>query len=177
MGHPRKIPAFVCAYRRSPSGDWALAFIRTALVYKGRAPTLQAISDHLGFKSRRSAALLIERLTDKGYLERTQAGNLRLLRDASGDSDMQRTVAIPLVGTAPCGLPLLAEENVEALIPVSQRLARPGATYFLLRASGTSMNQAGINDGDLVLVRQQPVAQEGERIVALINAHTNVGPG
>jgi repressor LexA len=153
----------------SSSDFKGLFFIRDAIRYRGQPPTLQAISDYLGFKSRRSGALLIARLIEKGYLARTLSGSLRVIKEPIEKTPTERTVEIPLVGTAPCGLPLLAEENVEAMIPVSQRIVRPGAIYFLLRAVGTSMNQAGINDGDLVIVRQQPVAENGDRIVALID--------
>lgn len=151
-----------------------LTFIRSALLYRGKSPTFQAISDHLGFKSRRSAALLIERLIAKGYLTRAANGNLRPGKERAESAQTTRTIEIPLVGSAPCGMPLLAEENVEALIPVSQRIARPGATYFLLRAIGTSMNKAGINDGDLVIVRQQPIANSGDRVVALIDDEATI---
>jgi repressor LexA len=151
-----------------------LSYICAAILDRGRTPTLQAISDHVGFKSRRAASLLIDRLIKKGYVGRTQLGNLRVLKDMPGASPMERTIDIPLVGTAPCGLPLLAEENIEAMVSVSRRLARPGADYFLLRATGNSMNQAGIQDGDLVLVRQQPVAQNGERVVALLDDEATI---
>lgn len=150
-----------------------LFFIRDSLRYRGQ-PTLQAISNHLGYKSRRSAALLIERLITKGYLERTAKGTLRVIREPEDKAQTERTIDIPLVGSAPCGMPLLAEQNVEAMIPVSQKIARSGAIYFLLRATGTSMNRAGINDGDIVLVRQQPVADNGDRIVALINDEATI---
>ena len=147
----------------------AFFFIRDTIRYRGRAPTLQAISDEVGFKTRRGASLLIQRLVSKGYLQRLRNGAIRLGRDVKDADSAERTIPIPLVGNAPCGLPLLAEQNVEAMIPVSQKIARPGASYFLLRATGTSMNAAGINDGDLVIVRQQPVAENGDRIVALID--------
>lgn len=151
-----------------------LLFIRDSIRYRGRAPSFQMIADHLGFKSRRSSGLLIKRLTERGYLARTPGGNLRLLREPEGVTQSGRTIPIPLVGSAPCGLPMMAEENVEAMISVSQRIARPGAVCFLLRAVGTSMNLAGINDGDLVLVRQQPVAANGDRIVALIDDEATI---
>ncbi len=151
-----------------------LYFIRDSIRYRGRFPTLQAISDHVGYKSRRSATLLIERLVRKGYLFRTPAGSLRVTREPEGGTQTERTIELPLVGSAPCGAPLLAEENIEAMIPVSQGIARPGATYFLLRAIGTSMNRAGINNGDLVIVRQQPVAENGDRVVALINDEATI---
>ncbi len=60
------------------------------------------------------------------------------------------------------------------MITVSQRLAKPGAHYFLLRATGDSMNQAGIEDGDILLVRQQLVAEDGQRVVALIGDEATV---
>lgn len=151
-----------------------LFFIRDSLRYRGRTPTLQAISDHLDFKSRRSAALLIERLIKKGYLARMPSGNLRVLQEPAGAAQSERTIELPLVGSAPCGAPFLAEENVETTISVSQKIARPGATYFLLHAIGDSMDRAGINDGDLVIVRQQPVAENGDQVVALIDDEATI---
>ena len=151
-----------------------LMFIRDGLRYRGRTPTLQAISDQLGYKSRRSAMLLIERLVKKGYITRTAAGGLRLLREPEMAKEMDRTIEIPLVGSVPCGLPLLAEENVETMIPVSQKIAKPGAIYFLLHAAGDSMDLSGINDGDLVIVRQQPIAADGDRVVALLDDEATI---
>lgn len=81
----------------------------------------------------------------------------------------EQTIEIPLVGSVACGLPSLAEQTPEALIQVSTKIARPGHSYFLLRAKGTSMNKSGIDDGDLVLVRQQPLAEDGDKVVALVN--------
>ena len=81
----------------------------------------------------------------------------------------ERTVEVPLVGAVACGVPTLAEQEPEALIEVSTKIARPGSTYFLLRAVGNSMNRSGIRDGDLVLVRQQATAEKAEKVVALIN--------
>lgn len=151
-----------------------LAFIRTSILYGDRAPTLQAIADHLGYRSRRASALLIERLVAKGYVERAISGKLRLLRGIEDETANDRTVLVPLVGAAPCGAPLLATENTEAMIPVSQRIVRPGNRYFFLRAVGDSMNAAGIQDGDLALVRQQSTAEEGERVVALIDDEATI---
>jgi len=81
---------------------------------------------------------------------------------------------VPLVGTISCGIPVLAEENVEAIIPVSIKLARPPEKYFLLRAKGDSMNQAGINDGELLLIRHQTTARNGDIVAALIDGEATV---
>ena len=151
-----------------------LQFIRNFVLYRGRSPSLRVIAEHMHFRSPRSSALLIDRLINKGYLGRTPLGNLRLLKEIAQAVSAEQVVELPLVGTVPCGLPLLAEENVEAWIPVSQRLAKPGAQYFLLRAVGDSMDQRGIHEGDLLLVRQQPVAESGERVVALLGDEATV---
>ncbi len=77
-------------------------------------------------------------------------------------------IRVPLVGSAPCGNPLLGEENIEQQIMVEKSKIKPGYKYFVLRAEGDSMNQAGINDGDLVLCRQQEKADTGDKVVALL---------
>ena len=84
------------------------------------------------------------------------------------------TILIPLLGNVACGLPIFADENVEAQVPVSIKLIKKGHRYFLLRAKGDSMNDAGIDDGDLVLIRQQQHAENGSRVVALINDEATI---
>ncbi len=77
-------------------------------------------------------------------------------------------IQIPLVGSAPCGNPFLGEENIEEYIEVEKSKIRPGSKYFILRASGDSMNLAGINDNDLVLCRYSEKGETGDRVVALL---------
>lgn len=96
-----------------------------------------------------------------------------MIKDLEAET-MVRTVAIPLVGNVTRGTAILAEENIEAMIPVSTSLTRPGSKYFLLRTMGDSMNKAGINEGDLILVKQQPTAENGRNIVALIDDEATV---
>lgn len=77
-------------------------------------------------------------------------------------------IRVPLVGSAPCGNPLLGEENIEEYIDVPRTKIKSGYEYFILQAKGDSMNLAGIQDGDLVLCRQQHKAETGDRVVALL---------
>lgn len=77
-------------------------------------------------------------------------------------------IAIPLVGSAPCGLPLMHEENIQESIMVEKSKIKPGFTYFIVQATGDSMNKAGINDGDLLLCRYGVKAETGDRVVALL---------
>ena len=142
------------------------AFIRNQVVHTGVTPSLREIGKAVGYTSPRSVQLMLLRL-QKAKLLRYRDGVIVL--STKNRPDSEHTVDIPLVGAVACGAPSLAEQEPEALIPISIKIARPGSTYFLLRAVGTSMNRAGINDGDLLLVRQQSTAEEGEKVVALIN--------
>ena len=149
----------------------ALRHIRNSVVHSGKFPSVRQLMAALGYKSPRSASLVLDELRSTGFLKKKPRG-WQLIGTLA--EDVTRTVPVPLVGNVPCGPVMLAEENIEALIPVSTTLARPGARYFLLRAIGTSMNRAGIQDGDVVLVRQQPVAEIGEKVVALIDDQATI---
>lgn len=147
----------------------ALKVIRGWFLKYGRGISVRELTREMGFGSTRTAALLLNGLISKGILERRPDGGLRIVRDPVESKMNARVVDVPLVGTVACGAPIFAEENIETHIPVSLSLAKPGYRYFLLRATGDSMNEAGINDGDLVLIRQQSTADSGQRVVALID--------
>lgn len=151
----------------------ALRHIRNYLMSYGRFPSVRYLMTAMDYKSPRSAMLLMEELHKNAFLSRKADGSYVLIKDLS-DENNARTVAIPLVGIVACGAPLLAEENCEALIPVSTAIARPGYKYFLLKAKGNSMDEAGIKDGDFILVRQQQTAKNGDNIVALIDDEATV---
>lgn len=150
----------------------AYSLIRNRLLHTGKKPTLEEINEVTGGKSPRSASLVIDRLIRLGFLKK-YGTNLKLTEKRINTPTVS-TVDIPLVGNVACGLPMLAQENIEAYYPVSTSLARPGATYFLLKARGDSMNMAGINDGDLILVKQQSTASNGEQVIALVNDEATV---
>jgi repressor LexA len=148
------------------------AFIRGAVINSGVTPSLREIGRGVGYASPRSVQLMLKRLQSRGLLAYSN-GVIRL-STKKARSTATETVDVPLVGSVACGLPSLAEQDYEAMVGISTQIARPGNTYFLLRAVGTSMNRSGIKDGDLVLVRQQPTADEGDRIVALINGEATI---
>ncbi|MGE0052947.1 MAG: transcriptional repressor LexA [Hyphomicrobium sp.] len=153
----------------------ALTFVRNRIMHTGEPPSVRELAKELGFSSPRSAVLVINSLIEHGYLKRREDDrSLQLLRMPQATADRESTVDVPLVGSAPCGAPLLAQENLEAMIQVSTTLARPGRKYFLLRANGDSMNGAGISDGSLVLVRQQETANDKEIVVALVDDEATI---
>jgi repressor LexA len=151
----------------------ALRHIRNSIMHFGKIPSVRELMNAMDYKSPRSAVLLMEELEENGFLEKKSEGGYRLIKDLS-EGNMARTVSVPLVGAVTCGAPMLAEENIEALIPVSTSIAKPGWKYFLLRAKGDSMDKAGINEGDLILVRQQATANNGQNVVALIDDEATV---
>lgn len=151
----------------------AIKHIRQFIMDHGRMPSTRELMKEMKYKSTLSVVLLLNELALKGFIEKKVDGTYKFLKDlVSGES--ARTVLIPLVGFANCGSPMLAEENVEAMIPVSTSLAKSGYKYFLLRAKGDSMNKVGIQPGDLLLVRQQPTAENGQIVVALIDDEATV---
>lgn len=160
-----------------PTDRQALQYIRNRLVHFGLQTTVRQLAQEMGLASPNAAAAIIDRLIQQGYLERGDTGRgLRLLKEPETAINRSMTVGVPLVGTAACGMPLLAEQNVSAMIPVSTQLAKPPAQYFFLRAHGDSMNAARIpiQDRDLVLVRCQSTAHDGQQVVALINDEATI---
>lgn len=152
----------------------ALRLIRNRIVHANRPPSIREIMKALGYSSPRAASYILEKLESKGFISRPGRGQIRLCKDTLGTESHAKTISVPLVGSAPCGTPVFSEENVEGVFPVSTKLARPPHRYFLLRAVGDSMNQRDIEDGNLVLVRQQPNAENGDRVVALIDEEATI---
>lgn len=135
----------------------------------GHSPTLEELREELGYSHTSAVQRHVIELKKKGYLvaEKHQSRSLELVN--------QHFANIPLVGNVACGSPLLAEENVEAYVPYdASKLKGDSDNYFFLRAIGDSMNNAGINEGDLVLVKKQDVGEAGQRVVALVSDNATI---
>ncbi len=165
---------YISFMKLTPKESEALIKIRNFSLQHGHTPSVRDLMKEMSHASPRSSAFLIDRLVEKGFLAKKEAGNIKILNNAQSNKDDSKTVAVPLIGSVSCGTPILAEENVEAMISVSTALINPGAKYFLLKANGDSMNEAGINSGDLLLIRQQFTANNGDRVVALIDDEATV---
>ena len=152
----------------------AIRHIRNDLVRQGCVPSVRKLMVALGYRSPKSAQDILEQLQDKGIIKKLPSGSYQLLSGPDMGTAHAQTVNVPIVGSVACGEPILAEENIEGFIPVSTDIAKFGFKYYLLHARGDSMNKAGIKDGDTVLVRQQPTAHEGERVVALIDGEATI---
>ena len=144
-----------------------LDFIQAYFTKQGMAPSVREIAGELG-KSAQAIQQHIESLRAKGYLQH-QPSKSRTNVPVQGQAySHERMNEVPIVGRVQAGLPVLAEENIEGTIPLPREWARDDKV-FLLRVQGDSMKDAHILSGDLALVRQQPVAENGEIVVARVH--------
>ncbi|MDD3150760.1 MAG: DUF2075 domain-containing protein [Candidatus Gastranaerophilales bacterium] len=104
----------------------------------------------------------------KSRIENTFYADKSISKEKILSPYVKEMIEIPLVGSAPCGEPLLGENNIEEIIMVEKSKIRPGTKYFIIKAIGDSMNMAGIKDGDLVLCRYSEKGETGDKVVALL---------
>jgi repressor LexA len=136
----------------------------------GYPPTVREIGESVGLASPSTVHAHLANLERAGYLKRdpTKPRALELLRDRPVvDAEASEVHKLPLLGTIAAGAPLLAEENVDDYLAVPEPLSR-GGEEFLLRIRGDSMVNAGILDGDIVVVRRAQDARNGEIVAALV---------
>ncbi len=127
---------------------------------RGYSPSLQEIADSVGV-SKTTAYRYVDRLRSDGIVGRSGYRSLVPARVKGG------SVMVPVLGRVACGLPRYAKENIEEYIRMPEALIGSGE-FFLLRAVGDSMTGAGIEEGDLVLVKRQNFAEKGRIVVALV---------
>ena len=138
-----------------------LSYIREEIQNKGYPPSVREICQAVGFKSTSSVHAHLRDLEREGLLRRdaTKPRAMEL-------TDNPRGRIVPLVGRVTAGIPILAQENIEEEIMLPQDMVR-GEDVFALRVEGTSMIEAGILDGDIVVVRKQNDAVNGDIVVAM----------
>jgi len=139
---------------------------------KGYPPTVKELSVTFGI-SHSSVHERINQLVRKGYLKR-EGRKARGLTVVKRPKDMAADlVAVAVVRTVAAGEPVLAEGNIIGEVLIDAATVKSGE-FFALRASGDSMTGAGINDGDLIIVRRQQLAENGDIVVAVLNGETTV---
>ena len=161
-----------------------LAVIRDSVQQRGYPPSIREICEAAGLASTSSVAHQLSVLEKKGYLRkdanRPRAVDVRSgedrpepSTDATGVNHHPAPAFIPVIGRIAAGGPILAEESLEDVFPLPRALVGEG-TLFLLRVTGESMIDAAIADGDWVVVRQQPTANNGEIVAAMIDGEATV---
>lgn len=146
-----------------------LEFIDDEVRERGYPPSVREIGEAVGLSSSSTVHAHLAALQDKGYLRRdpTKPRALELHFDSGSGTALERRPVrhVPLVGDVAAGTGVLAAENIEESIPMPEDFTGAGQ-LFMLRVRGESMLDAGILDGDYVVVRQQPTAEPGEIVVA-----------
>jgi repressor LexA len=146
-----------------------LEFIDAEVRERGYPPSVREIGEAVGLSSSSTVHAHLAALQDKGYLTRdpTKPRALELHYESGSGSAVERRPVrhIPLVGDVAAGTGVLAQENIEETIPMPEDFTGAGQ-LFMVRVRGDSMIDAGILDGDYVVVKQQPTAEPGEVVVA-----------
>ncbi len=139
-------------------------YINTYKNEKGKAPSSLDIANGTGL-SKTTVIRYLRDMQEKGIIEYEGVRGFITRRDKKSSRTVQ---AVPVVGDIACGLPLLAEQNIEEYVDLPESWVGRGQ-FFALHANGDSMKDIGISDGDIVVVRQQETAEPGQVIVALVD--------
>ena len=145
-----------------------LGYIKSEIINKGYPPAVREICEAVHLKSTSSVHSHLETLEKKGFIRRdpTKPRAIEIIDD---DFNLSRReiVSVPVIGSVAAGEPVFADQNIESYMPVLPE-DMPDGPAFMLRVKGESMVNAGIFDGDRVLVKKQESAENGEIIVALV---------
>lgn len=150
-----------------------LDYIRKEIRERGYPPSVREIGEATGLSSSSTVHGHLARLEEKGFLRRDPDKPRAIEVTGERQLRQQRLVSIPLVGRVTAGQPILAIENVEETYALPYDFVR-GDSVFMLRVEGESMINAGIFDGDLVMVRSQESADNGDIVVALLGDEATV---
>ena len=142
-------------------------YIRDCILNHNFSPTVREICEKVGIKSTSTVHYYLKELVDEGYIVKDDLKKRTI--KLPGVSNF----AVPLLGTVTAGIPITAIEEIEEYIPVPNLHGSPD-DYFALHVRGESMKNAGIYDGDIVVVRKTPVCRNGDIIVALIDDEATV---
>lgn len=151
-----------------------LDYIKKEIKAHGIPPTVRDIGNAVGLSSTSSVFSQLNTLEKKGYIKRDPMRSRYIeLNDDEFNASRQDMISIPIVGTVTAGQPILATENIEDYFPIGINFL-PSEDSFFLKVKGESMINAHIMDGDLILVKRQSNAKNGDIVVALVGDEATV---
>lgn len=158
----------------TPKQQEILQYIKDTILKKGYPPAVREICEAVHLKSTSSVHSHLETLEEKGYIRRdpTKPRTIEIIDDCF-NLTRREVVNVPLIGTVAAGQPLYAEENIENYYPIPADLL-PNAETFMLKVRGQSMINAGIMEGDQIIVEHCSTANNGEIVVALLDDSATV---
>jgi repressor LexA len=151
-----------------------LEYLKSQIINKGYPPAVREICEAVNLKSTSSVHSHLETLEKNGYIRRDPSKPRAIeIIDDEFNLTRRELVNVPIVGTITAGQPILAVENIESYFPIPSEYM-PNEDTFMLKVKGNSMINAGIFDGDKILVQKQSVAKNGDIVVALIDDEVTV---
>lgn len=146
-------------------------YIKQTVQSKGYPPSVREIGEAVGLASSSTVHGHLSRLEEKGYIRRdpTKPRAIEIVSEQLGESvNIEETIHVPVIGKVTAGVPISAVENVEEYFPLPEHFTSThNSDIFILNVVGDSMIEAGILDGDKVIVRSQTIAENGDIIVAM----------
>ena len=151
-----------------------LEYIKSQIINKGYPPSVRDICEAVDLKSTSSVHSHLETLEKNGYIRRdpTKPRAIEIIDD-NFNLARREVVNVPIVGKVAAGEPILAVENIESYFPVPMEFM-PNEQCFMLKVQGDSMINAGIFDGDTIIVEQSQTARNGDMVVALVDDSATV---
>ena len=160
--------------RITPKQREILEYMKQEILNKGYPPTVRELCDAVHLKSTSSIHAHLETLEKNGYIRRDPSKPRAIeIVDDNFNLTRKEMVNVPVVGKVAAGQPLLALQNIESYFPIPAEFM-PREETFMLRVQGESMINAGIFDGDMILVKKQNTARNGDMVVALVEDSATV---
>lgn len=158
----------------TPKQQEILEYIKETILSKGYPPAVREICEAVHLKSTSSVHSHLETLEEKGYIRKdpTKPRTIEIIDDCF-NLTRREVVNVPVLGTVAAGQPLYAEENIENYYPIPAELL-PNAQTFMLKVKGESMINAGILEGDQIIVEHRSTAHNGDIVVALVDDSATV---
>ncbi len=158
----------------TPKQKQLLDLLSDEIRTQGLPPSISEIAKGLKLKSKNAVSKLLKSLEEKGFIRRSSKARGIEVLNPEGEAMGLGMISLPIIGRVTAGLPMLAEEQIEDWLNLPASLVRGRKDVFLLRVQGRSMKDAGILDGDLVIVKQQKLAEINDIVVALLDDEATV---
>ncbi|MBO5735947.1 MAG: transcriptional repressor LexA [Clostridia bacterium] len=151
-----------------------LRFVKDCIERDGYAPAVRDICHALGIRSTSTVHGYLHRLNEKGYLQLASRKSRALRLESNGEEGGEQTRRVPILGRVTAGAPILAIENYDGYVDFPTVMTRGRSNLFALRVMGESMIEAGILNGDIVIVESMQYADDGDIVVAMIEDEATV---
>ena len=151
-----------------------LDYVQQSIELEGYAPSVRDICASLGIRSTSTAHMYLRKLSEKGYIRKNDGKSRAVTLEHSRFSGGEKIIRVPLLGKVTAGVPITAVQNYDGYVDYPAGMCDVNSNLFALRVMGESMKDAGILDGDIVVVESRQYADDGEIVGAMIDDEATV---